>query len=145
APSIAEIKRTPSWMFRFTNGFVLWGRIAGPRGTNFQGMHVDWQIIDEAQEMTESAWAELLQALNGEGIRWVYGVPNGLRNTYYRMTQDQTAEQYNWPSSLNPVFTPAKDAELARLYGGRTSPGYIHRVLGQHGTPAHAVFHLDDY
>ena len=145
APSIVEIRRSPSWHFRFSNNFVLWGRIAGPRGMNFQGMHVDWQIVDEAQEMTETAWGELYQALNGGGRRWVYGVPNGLRNTFYRMTQIPDAEQYNWPSSLNPEFTPEKDEELARLYGGRTAPGYIHRVLGQHGEPCHAVFALDDY
>ena len=145
APALAEIKRTPSWFLRFSNGFVLWGRIAGPRGVNFQGMHVQWQIVDEAQEMTETAWGELYQALNGGGRRWVYGVPNGLRNTFYRMTQMQDATQYNWPSSLNPEFTPEKDAELALLYGGRDSPGYIHRVLGHHGAPAHATFNLDDY
>jgi hypothetical protein len=145
AGCLAEVKRTPSWRLRFSNGFVLWGRIAGPRGTNFQGMHVDWQVVDEAQEMTEASWGELYQALNGGGRRWVYGVPNGLRNTFHRMTHDRTAEQYNWPSSLNPAFTAAKDEELARLYGGRTSPGYIHRVLGRHGAPAHAVFNLEDY
>ncbi|HQK77081.1 MAG TPA: hypothetical protein PKZ25_12865, partial [Candidatus Hydrogenedentes bacterium] len=145
APALLEVKRSPSWFFRFSNGFVLWGRIAGPHGMNFQGLHVDWQIVDEAQEMTESSWAELFQALNGGGRRWVYGVPNGLRNTFHRMTQDAAAEQYNWPSSLNPEFTPEKDAELARLYGGRGSPGYVHRVLGRHGAPAHAVFDLDAY
>lgn len=144
-PSLVEMRRSPSWFMRFTNGFQLWGRIAGPRGTNFQGMHVDWQIVDEAQEMTETAWGELYQALNGGGRRWVYGVPNGLRNTFYRMTQMHNCEQYNWPSNLNPLFTPEKDAELALLYGGRTSPGYVHRVLGQHGEPMHAVFSLDDY
>lgn len=145
APSLVEMRRSPSWHFRFSNNFVLWGRIAGPRGVNFQGMHADWQIVDEAQEMTETAWGELYQALNGGGRRWVYGVPNGLRNSFYRMTQMSDAEQYNWPSSLNPDFTPEKDAELARLYGGRTSPGYVHRVLGQHGEPCHAVFSLEDY
>lgn len=145
AVSIVELKRTPSWFIRFSNGFVLWGRIAGPRGVNFQGLHVDWQIVDEAQEMTETAWSELYQALNGGGKRWVYGVPNGLRNSFYRMTELETAEQYNWPSSFNPEFTEEKDAELARLYGGKDSPGYIHRVLGLHGTPAHGVFDLDDY
>ncbi len=145
APSLAEMRRSPSWHFRFSNNFALWGRIAGPRGINFQGMHVDWQIVDEAQEMTETSWGELYQALNGGGRRWVYGVPNGLRNTFYRMTCMTDFEQYNWPSSLNPEFTREKEAELARLYGGRMSPGYIHRVLGQHGEPAHAVFALDDY
>ena len=145
APNLAEVKRSPSWRLRFTNGFLLWGRIAGPRGVNFQGLHVDWQVVDEAQEMTETAWGELYQALNAGGRRWVYGVPNGLRNSFYRMTADPSAEQYNWPSALNPDFTDAKDAELARLYGGRRAPGYIHRVLGRHGEPAHAVFRLDDY
>ncbi len=145
SPSLVEVKRSPSWYLRFSNGFVLWGRIAGPHGMNFQGLHVDWQIIDEAQEMTETAWGELYQALNAGGRRWVYGVPNGLRNTFYRMTEQQGVEQYNWPSSLNPGFTAEKDAELALLYGGRSSPGYIHRVLGKHGTPSHAVFNIDDY
>ncbi len=145
ASELVEIRRSPSWFMRFANGFILWGRIAGPHGMNFQGLHVDWQIIDEAQEMTESAWGELYQALNGGGMRWVYGVPNGLRNTFYRMTRMQDFEQHNWPSSLNPDFTPAKDAELAHLYGGKGSPGYIHRVLGQHGSPMHAVFDLDGY
>ena len=145
APALVEIKRSPSWYFRFRNGFVLWGRIAGPRGINFQGMHVDWQIIDEAQEMTETAWGELFQALNGGGRRWIYGVPNGLRNTFHRMTQMADTEQYNWPSTLNPDFSAEKDEELQRLYGGMESPGYIHRVLGQHGAPTSAVFNLDDY
>jgi hypothetical protein len=145
AGSLVEVRRSPSWYLRFSNGFQLWGRIAGPRGVNFQGMHVDWQIIDEAQEMTEAAWGEILQALNGGGWRWVYGVPNGLRNTFYRMSHMEDVEQYNWPSTLNPDYSVEKDAELARLYGGKEAPGYIHRVLGQHGPPAHAVFSLDDY
>lgn len=143
--SIAELRRSPSYFIRFVNGFTLWGRIAGPRGINFQGMHVDWQIVDEAQEMTETSWGELYQSLNGGGRRWVYGVPNGLRNTFYRMTFLPDAEQYHWPSYLNPDFTPEKDAELVLLYGGRDSPGYIHRVLGLHGEPMNAVFNLDDY
>lgn len=144
-PSLVELRRTPSWYFRFSNGFELWGRIAGPRGINFQGMHVDWQLVDEAQEMTDESWGELVQGLNGDGYRWVYGVPNGRRNMFYRMTQMKDVEQFNWPSSMNPEFTRAKDAELALLYGGRSSPGYVHRVLGQHGSPAYAVFNLEDY
>ncbi|HRI88811.1 MAG TPA: hypothetical protein PK869_11110 [Candidatus Hydrogenedentes bacterium] len=145
ANHIVEARRTPSWYLRFANGAMLWGRIAGPHGMNFQGLHVDWQIVDEAQEMTESSWGELYQALNAGGKRWVYGVPNGLRNTFYRMTQMPNVEQYRWPSTMNPDFDMAKDTELATLYGGRNSPGYIHRVLGEHGSPAHGVFDLDDY
>ncbi len=145
ASNLVEFRRSPSWYLRFRNGFQLWGRLSGPRGVNFQGLHVDWQIVDEAQEMTDAAWGEILQALNAGGLRWVYGVPNGLRNTFYRMTQDTSYEHHNWPSSVHPDYDDVKDAELARLYGGRDAPGYIHRVLGQHGAPEHAVFRLDDY
>ena len=145
ALNVAEIKRSPSWHIRFNNGFILWGRIAGTRGTNFQGMHVDWQIVDEAQELSETGWGELYQALNGGGKRWVYGVPNGRRDTFFRLTQDADAEQYNWPSMLNPDFDDTKDRELIRLYGGKRSPGYIHRVLGQHGQPSYGVFDADSY
>jgi hypothetical protein len=145
ANGLAELRQSPAWQLRFSNGFVLWGRIAGPRGINFQGMHVDWQIVDEAQEMTDAAWSELFQALNGGGRRWVYGVPNGVRNRFHQMTGDPEAQQFNWPSTLNPDFSPEKDAELARLYGGPESPGYLHRVLGLHGAPENAVFSLDDY
>jgi hypothetical protein len=144
--AVESVKRTPSWQLRFRNGFVLWGRIAGPRGVNFQGLHVDWQIVDEAQEMTETAWGELYQALNAEGRRWVYGVPNGLRNTFYRLTQDPVAEQYNWPSTLHPGLLAGEGrGTRAVVWWQEFSPGYIHRVLGQHGAPLHAVFDLDDY
>jgi len=142
---LVERKRRPSYFFRFANGFVLWGRIAGPRGVNFQGLHVDWQIIDEAQELTEPAWGELYQALNSGGWRWVYGVPNGLRGTYYRMTRMPEYAQFRWPSHLNPDFTEHKRQELMKLYGGEDSEGYVHRVLGEHGSPARAAFNFDDY
>lgn len=145
AHNIVEIRRGTAWHIRCANGFVLWGRMAGAHGVNFQGMHVDWQVVDEAQEMRETSWAELYQALNGGGKRWVYGVPNGKRDTFYRMATDPAVQQFNWPSTLNPDFDDAKDLELARLYGGKQSAGYIHRVLGQHGRPAYGVFDLDAY
>ena len=132
--NIVEIRRDPGWHLRFANGFVLWGRIAGARGVNFQGMHVDWQVVDEAQEMAESSWAELYQALNGGGRRWVYGVPNGKRGSFYQMSQDPANVQFNWPSSLNPDFDRAKELELERrrikefmteLLSGRMREGTI--------------------
>ena len=145
AESLAEHRVHPSWFLRFENGFILRGRVSGPRGINYQGMHVDWILVDEAQEMTDAAWTELHQALNTGGRRWVYGVPNGLRNGFYRLCHDPAAEHYHWPSTLNPEYTPEKDEELATLYGGRHTPAYIHRVLGEHGEPENAAFAMDDY
>ncbi len=145
ASSLVERKRHPSYCLRFRNGSILWGRIAGQRGINFQGLHVDWQLVDEAQEMTETAWGEMYQALNAGGWRWVYGVPNGWRQTYYRMTQMDEYEQYRWPADINPDFTESKRQELIKLYGGIESEGYVHRVLGLHGSPSMAAFRFDDY
>ncbi len=145
AETLDEHRVQPSWFLRFENGFILRGRVSGPRGINYQGMHVDWILVDEAQEMTDAAWTELHQALNTGGRRWVYGVPNGLRNGFFRLCQDPAAEHYHWPSALNPDYTPEKDAELAALYGGRHAPAYIHRVLGEHGEPENAVFPMDAY
>jgi len=143
--TLREHRVQPSWFLRFENGFILRGRVSGPRGVNYQGMHVDWILVDEAQEMTDAAWIELHQALNTGGRRWVYGVPNGLRNGFFRLCHDPAAEHHHWPSTLNPDYTPEKDAELAALYGGRHAPAYVHRVLGEHGEPENAVFALDAY
>ncbi|MFC1736120.1 hypothetical protein ACFL1X_08375, partial [Candidatus Hydrogenedentota bacterium] len=142
---LVECKRSPSYYLRFSNGFQLWGRIAGLRGVNFQGLHVDVQLVDEAQEMTEESWGELYQSLNGDGIRWIYGVPNGVRSTFYRMSMMEDYEQHHWPSTLNPEFSDAKKRELIRLYGGESSEGYVHQVLGEHGSPASAAFDFDRY
>jgi hypothetical protein len=84
-------------------------------------------------------------ALNARGWRWVYVVPNGIRNTFYRMTTMEEFRQYHWPSRINPEFDEAKNDELRKLYGGAESPGYIHNVLGEHGRPAYGVFDPDAF
>ncbi|HNT88389.1 MAG TPA: hypothetical protein PKL84_11040, partial [Candidatus Hydrogenedentes bacterium] len=141
--AIASDRKAPHRIVTFTNGHMLHIRHAGYQGVNFQGMHVDAHLVDEAAEMTEKQWRNLAQSLNEPGIRFVYGVPNGLLSTFYRISHDPGYEQYNWPSTLNPAFTPEKKAELEVLYGGLDSPGFVHNVLGKHGRPLHAVFSLD--
>ena len=145
APNLVRVTRAPSYCLRFTNDYVLWGRIGGLRGVNFQGLHVDSIWVDEGQEMTDESWAELMQSLNTGGSLWVYGVPNGRRNTYYRMTQMPQFEKYRWPSYLNPDFTEEKRRELIQIYGGEKSADYIHKVLGEHGSPAYGAFDAELY
>lgn len=142
AAGLVQARRSPSWHLRFANGFELWARIAGTGGVNFHGMHADWVIVDEAQNMLRASWVELFQALNAGGVLWVYGVPNGLRNTFYRLSRDPGFEQYNWPSWLNPEFTQERREELVKFYGGPTSPGYVHNVRGEHGSPERGVFDM---
>jgi hypothetical protein len=143
--NLDRVRQSPSWQLEFKNGFQLFGRISGAGGVNFQGMHVDWQLVDEAQNMTDEAWNQLYPALNTGGYRWIYGVPNGLRNQFYRLSRNPKYEQYHWPSRLNPEFTDEKDREMLYLYGGRESPGYVHNVLGLHGSPERSVFNLNAF
>jgi len=143
--NLERARQSPAWHIEFKNGFELFGRIAGVGGVNFQGMHVDWQLIDEAQNMTDEAWNQLYPALNTGGRRWIYGVPNGLRNQFYRLSRNPRYEQYHWPSRLNPDYTDEKDREMIYLYGGRESPGYVHNVLGLHGSPERSVFNLNTF
>ncbi len=143
---LLSVRRKPSYRLVFNTPFILWGKISGNRGVNFQNTHVDFLCVDEAQNMTEPAWQELHQALNSNGWRWVYGVPNGIRNTFYRLSSDTKGEElYHWQSYLNPDFTEERRLELIELYGGENSSGYIHQVLGEHGSPEYGVFDSDLY
>jgi len=145
ASNVLRIRQSPSWHLEFRNGFQIYARIAGPAGVNFQGMHVDWQLVDEAQNLTDDAWNQLYPALNAGGARWVYGVPNGMRNQFYRLSRNPAYEQYHWPSAFNPGFDDEKDREFQYLYGGKDAPGYVHNVLGLHGSPERGVFPLSRY
>lgn len=142
-PRVRRVLRSPFYRIEFGNGSLLLGKIAGNRGVNFQNTHVDLISVDEAQNMLDVSWDELLPALRTGGRLHVYGVPNGLRNRFYQFTHDSTFAQFRWPSRLNPRFTPEKDEELQRLYGGPLSEGYVHNVLGEHGAACTSAFDVD--
>ena len=109
-------------------------------------MHVAWQIVDEAQEMTEAAWGELYQALNGGGRRWVYGVPNGLRN----LVPSHDANGGRGTVQLAVVAESrvhAREGRRTRAAVRRPGarPAMCTGCSAQHGEPMHAAFSLDDY
>lgn len=140
-------QRSPDYRIDFKNGFRVWGRIAGPFGQNFQAMHVKYQMCEEAQEWTNKAWTELFPGLNPGGWRWVYGVPNGVRNKYYEQTEEAKKREYlfSWPRHLDPCFTAEDDEEQKRLCGGENSADYQHLVLGIHGRQRYSTFDYDHF
>ena len=138
-------QRSPDYRIELINNHIIWGRIGGPNGQNFQGMHVKYQRVEEAQEMTKKSWLELLPGLNAGGYRYIYGVPNGVRNKYYEFTTDPSIKLFTWNRENNPGVTEADIKERAKDYGGKTSADYIHLVRGEHGTQRHATFDYDDY
>lgn len=142
APRVRRVVRAPFYRIVFANGAAIWGKLAGNRGVNFQNTHVDLISVDEAQNLLDASWNELLPALNAGGRLHVYGVPNGLRNRYYQLCHDPGFAHFHWPSRLNPRFGTAKDEELQRFYGGADADGYVHNVLGEHGSPSSSAFDL---
>lgn len=145
AAAVVDIRQAPFWHITFKTGFQLEARIAGPGGVNFLGQHVDYQFIDEAQEMSNESWSQLLPGLLAGGSRFIYGVPNGVRNYFYDCSHDPRYERFFWPSTINPLWTKERDQELADFYGGRHSPGYLHQVLAEHGFPEFTVFDIDSF
>ncbi len=144
---VKRIHKSPPRFIHFKNDFILWFKISGYRGINFNNTHVDFIIVDEAQEMLDDAWDRLRQALNKNGYLWVYGVPNGLRNKFYEITTnaDSGFTIFHWPSNINPDFDDEMEKELIKFYGGIKSQGYIHNCLGLHGSPAYSVFDMEQY
>ena len=138
-------QRSPDYKIEFKNNFIIWGRIAGPFGQNFQAMHVKYQFSEEAQEWTDKAWREFIPGLNPGGWRWIYGVPNGVRNKYYSYTEDSSYKLFSWSRLLDKSLSVGEIEELKRDYGGEGSPDYQHLVLGLHGRRRIASFDYDDY
>ena len=138
-------QRSPDYKIELKNGFIIWGRIAGPFGQNFQSMHVKYQFCEEAQEWTEKAWREFIPGLNPGGWRWVWGVPNGVRNKFYDLTEDPDYKLFSWSRLMDKSVTPKEIEELKRFYGGEASPDYQHMVLGIHGKRRFSTFDFEDY
>lgn len=138
-------QRSPDYRIDFKNGFKIWGRIAGPFGQNFQGMHVKYQFCEESQEWTDKAWNELIPGLNPGGSRFVYGVPNGVHNKYYDITQDKKYKLFSWSRLLDKTLTEDDLKDLKNFYGGEHSPDYQHYILGIHGKRRFATFDYDHY
>ena len=140
AENILSVRKQPFLTVQFKNGAEWTAVHAGENGNNFQGQHVDWALVDEAQNMTPQSWSNLIPAVNPGGRLWIYGVPNGFPTRFKDFSLSPRFEQYNWPTRLNPDMTPEALNDLEALYGGKAHPHYIHNVLGQHGAPARAVF-----
>jgi len=133
---------------KFLNGFLFEGRIAGTSGggANVVGLHKPLVFIDEAGYYPWGTWIELSPVLNtwetGHQII-VSGVPTGVRSgnvLWYVDKIDEIFTKHNISAHQNPRYSEADDKRNIKQFGGRDSDDYRHLVLGEHGTPSHALF-----
>ncbi|HZP86555.1 MAG TPA: hypothetical protein VFB54_07020 [Burkholderiales bacterium] len=160
-------KRTPHTMHRFRcppmpgeqDGGVArtYYRPAGHDGEAFRGVHVNGALLmDEAAKLKRAVqWSEFWRAGMPGSRKRVYSVPDGDRSTeYFGLCQKAVPNLprgkpgfrlFRWPKSLmpSPFWSEARDAEFARLFNGRHSPGYVRNVLGDWGDAENPVWSWD--
>lgn len=98
-----------------------------PRG--LQGERVTFAVVDEAQDMTDEAWANLLPALaDSEGTLIAIGITRGKNRfrSLYQLGQDGEQGHYSAsvPTAANPVMH-----EVAERAGYDDLDDYIDRFL----------------
>ena len=137
-----RLTRKPDYMLVFHTRAKIFGRIPGVNGTNVHGMHVKNIKVDEAQDYLNDGWAELRECLNpGKESRFaVYGVPNGIRNTFYNLTKDKTWNHYIITAMHRMHWGEEERESRIRFYGSRRSPDYLRQILAEHGDPENPMF-----
>jgi hypothetical protein len=157
-------KKTPHVMHRFLAPNPIrpdrpsiaraYYRPGGHDGEAFRGVHVNaFGLFDEAAKVKNKViFSEFWRALKPGCRARVYSVPDGDRGSeYFRLTQ--TAQEglppgkrgyrlFRWQQTMKPApfWSPERDAEMVRRFGGRNTPGYQRNVLGEHGQAENPVW-----
>lgn len=145
------ITRQPHWECRFLNGAKLVTRLPSKDGKGVKSQHVIEIELDEAQDYPLPGWVEIGPTLNrglpGAGWR-CHGVPRGIRDRFYEITQGQDESEAQWtvhrPKAFQrPNWTPQERHEtIVRNGGSRQSPDYKRNVYGEHGDATNPLFVL---
>ncbi len=161
-------KRTPHTMHRFLSPNPeradrpsvsrIYYRPAGVDGEAFRGVHVNaFGFYDEAAKAKHKLhWSEFVRALKPGCRQRIYSVPDGDRGSeYYRICSSAVVglpegmegfRKFVWGKSLMPppFWSPEREREMVRRYGGRDTPGYKRNVLGEWGDAEDPVFRWED-
>jgi hypothetical protein len=130
----------------FLNGSRIMGRIPQRDGKGFKGMHPLQLELDEAQDVPQPAWVELIETLKRgeEDARWrIHGVTRGVRDYFYKFTQpDSDFTVHRITAMMRPTWTDQEREEKIEMYGSRDNPDYRRNVYGLHGDSQSPLFVL---
>lgn len=142
------VTKNPHWEMTFLNGTKIVSRLPQRDGKGVKGQHVINIELDEAQDYPLAGWIEIVECLNrglpGAGFH-CHGVPRGVRDRFYEITNDQNSEwTVHRPMAMNrPTWTPEEREEKIKIYGGsRQSPDYQRNIYGEHGDATNPLFVL---
>src|SRR4051794_27989745 len=143
------MNRQPHWSARFKNGTRIVSRLPGLLGKGVKGQHVLLIELDEAQDYPLAGWIEIVETLNRfmPGAMWrCHGVPKGVRDKFFEMTEGATEDDKKWyvhrpMAPHRPTWSPEERNEKIKEYGGAPPPiEHKRKNYGEHGgAPHHSV------
>lgn len=145
------MNRQPHWTCRFANNAQIVSRLPNKDGKGVKGQHVTLIELDEAQDYPLAGWIEVVETLNRflPNAMWrCHGVPKGVRDKFYEMTEGGSDESRKWtvhrPMAMNrPSWSEAERTEKMQEYGGsRQNIDYKRNIYGEHGDASNSVFVL---
>lgn len=144
------IKHQPQFQASFQNGAVIMGRLPQKDGKGVKGQHPLVLESDEMQDYPDQGWKELIETMKASvpGAQWrAHGVSRGVRDMYYRMTENQNPDLpwhvHRYMAMHRPGWSEGERRSKIAIYGGsRDNPDYKRNIYGEHGDITNPVFVL---
>lgn len=144
------IKHVPQFQVSFLNNAVIMGRIPQRDGKGVKGQHPLVLESDEMQDYPRQGWIELIETMKSSvpGAQWrAHGVSRGVRDTYYRMTENENPDLpwkvHRFMAMHRPGWSDEERRAKIAIYGGsRDNPDYKRNIYGEHGDITNPVFVL---
>lgn len=132
---------------RFAGGATVFARLPQKTGLGLKGTHPAVLHVDEGQDISAAAWAEMpeIVKMDLEGAAWkVHGVSKGVRGDFF---WDITLPESSWtvhrPTALHrPDWNEEERARRIENYGSEHSPDFRRNVYGEHGDAMNRIFDL---
>lgn len=128
----------------FLNGATLFTRIPGADGKSAKGIHPKVLECDEAQDLPEAVWNELIETVKREveGSKWlVHGVTRGVHDRFFKFSQPGSGWTVHRITGMSrPGWSEEERQAKMEEYGGYDTPDYKRNVLGLHGDQTSPLF-----
>lgn len=114
-------------------------------GVVSHNIHAAVLVIDEAQDLAESTWKELVETGKRHvqnAVYLVHGVTRGVRGKFYDFTQPNSGWRiHRYVAPYRPTWDDKERQEKIQEYGGSPNdPDYRRNVFGFHGQETEWVF-----
>jgi len=130
----------------FANGARIYSRLPQRSGLGVKGVHAMVLETDEAQDISERAWAEMPETVRWEvpGAMWkIHGVSKGVRGTFMDWSQPGSGWKVHRITAMHrPDWNDELRAQKEGEYGSAESGDYKRNILGEHGSTMNRIFVL---